>query len=375
MKISHFVENLNRGGLERTVIDLVRAQLQLGHECQVICLFEAGMLAAEMESLGVAVHACGKRRGLDLRALRRARGHLRAHRSDVLHTHNATAHYHAVLAAMGLGIGCIVNTRHGMGALQLASRREWLFRRTLGRTDAVVTVCEAARRELLASGRLPTAKLVAIANGIRIERFVPADSRTRAGLARTLGLAEGTRIIGTVGRLAPAKHHAALIKAFAAVHASHPSSTLVLVGDGSLRAELEAQARSHALENCVFLLGDRSDIADLLAGFDIFALSSLTEGYSIALLEACAAGLPIVATDVGGNREIVRDGSNGKLVAAGSVEQLGAALGSLLADPAACDAMGRAGRCWVSGQGSVTAMARRYDAVYQGLPPDPPISA
>jgi glycosyltransferase involved in cell wall biosynthesis len=214
LKISHFVENLNRGGLERTVIDLVRAQLQLGHECQVICLFEAGMLAAEMESLGVAVHACGKRRGLDLRALRRARGHLRAHRSDVLHTHNATAHYHAVLAAMGLGIGCIVNTRHGMGALQLASRREWLFRRTLGRTDAVVTVCEAARRELLASGRLPTAKLVAIANGIRIERFVPADAGTRAGLARTLGLAEGTRIIGTVGRLAPAKHHAALIKAF-----------------------------------------------------------------------------------------------------------------------------------------------------------------
>jgi glycosyltransferase involved in cell wall biosynthesis len=210
-----------------------------------------------------------------------------------------------------------------MGALQLASRREWLFRRTLGRTDAVVTVCEAARRELLASGRLPTAKLVAIANGIRIERFVPADAGTRAGLARTLGLAEGTRIIGTVGRLAPAKHHAALIKAFAAVHASHPSSPWCWVGDGSLRAELEAQARSHALENCVFLLGDRSDIADLLAGFDIFALPSLTEGYSIALLEACAAGLPIVATDVGGNREIVRDGSNGKLVAADSVEQLG----------------------------------------------------
>ena len=182
MKISHFVENLNRGGLERTVIDLVRAQLQLGHECQVICLFEAGMLAAKVQLAPVSQR-------LDLRALRRARGHLRAHRSDVLHTHNATAHYHAVLAAMGLGIGCIVNTRHGMGALQLASRREWLFRRTLGRTDAVVTVCEAARRELLASGRLPTAKLVAIANGIRIERFVPADSRTRAGLARTLGLA------------------------------------------------------------------------------------------------------------------------------------------------------------------------------------------
>ncbi|TAH45027.1 MAG: glycosyltransferase [Rhodocyclaceae bacterium] len=375
MKISHFVENLNRGGLERTVIDLIRAQLQQGHDCQVVCLFEAGSLAEELRALGVAVHACGKRRGLDMRALRRARAHLRAHATGVLHTHNATAHYHAVLASLGLGIRRVINTRHGMGALERASRREWLFRRTLGRTDAVVTVCEAARRELLASGRLPAAKLVAIANGIRVERFRPADADTRAGLARTLGLAERTRIIGTVGRLAPAKHHAALIKAFADVHPSHPSSALVLVGDGSLRTELEAQVSRHALGNRVFLLGDRSDIADLLTGFDIFALSSLTEGYSIALLEACAAGLPIVATDVGGNREIVRDGINGKLVAADSVEQLGAALASLLADPGTCDAMGRAGRDWVCGQGSVAAMARRYESLYKGLPPDPPASA
>ena len=102
MNVTHFVENLNRGGLERTVIDLIRAQLTLGHRCQVVCLFERGVLAEEVEALGVAVHACGKRRGFDVRALARARRLLREHGTEILHTHNATAHYHAVLAALGL---------------------------------------------------------------------------------------------------------------------------------------------------------------------------------------------------------------------------------------------------------------------------------
>lgn len=375
MKISHFVENLNRGGLERTVIDLIRAQLQLGHECQVLCLFEKGSLAAEVEELGVAVHACGKRRGMDVRALRRARHLLRVHGTEVLHTHNAAAHYHAVLAAFGLGIRRTINTRHGMGALDLASRREWLFRRTLFLTDAVVTVCEAAKRELLASGRLPAAKLVAIPNGIRVERFKAASAATRGGLTRALGLDDESCIIGTVGRLAPAKHQVALIDAFAAVQAAHPSSALVIVGDGQLRGELEARIRHHSLEGRVLMLGDRSDVAELLAGFSIFALPSLTEGYSIALLEACAAGLPIIASDVGGNREIVHEGRNGKLVAPGSVEQLTEALRDLLGDPGMRHRMGEAGRSWVSEQGSVRAMARRYDRLYQELTPDPQIDA
>ena len=363
MKVTHFVENLNRGGLERAVIDLIRAQLASGHQCQVICLFERGMLADELVALGVAVHACGKRRGFDLRALARARRHLKSHATEVLHTHNATAHYHAVLAAIGLGLRRIVNTRHGMGALE-SGRREWLYRRALGGTRAVVTVCEAARRELLRSGFIPGTKLVAVANGIRVERFRPADAEARARLASSLGLAPGTRVIGTVGRLARAKHHAALVEAFALLPDKVEKCALVIVGDGELRAELEAQIDAHSLRGQVHLLGDRSDIAELLGGFDIFALSSLTEGYSNALLEACAVGLPIVATDVGGNAEIVRDGSNGKLVAAGSASALAAALRELLDNSVIREEMGRQSRRWALEHGSFTAMADRYDALY-----------
>lgn len=364
MKISHFVENLNRGGLERAVIDLIRAQVALGHRCQVVCLFERGSLADELAELDVPVHACAKRRGLDLSALRRARRLLRAHATEVLHTHNATAHYHAVLAALGLPIRCTINTRHGMGALEVGSRREWLYRRSLARTDAVVTVCEAARRELLRLGTVPESRLVAIPNGIRIERYAAADADMRGRLLDSLGLPAQTRVIGTVGRLAPAKDHLGLITAFAGMSDQVPDCVLVIVGDGELRGELEARIRATSLQDRVFLLGDRNDVGDLLRGFDLFAMSSRTEGYSIALIEASAAALPIVATEVGGNAEIVRDGVNGRLVPAGDSVRMMTTLRELIEDPALRARLGQAGREWALREGSFTTMAKRYDALY-----------
>jgi sugar transferase (PEP-CTERM/EpsH1 system associated) len=366
VNVTHFVENLNRGGLERTVIDLIRAQLTLGHRCQVVCLFERGALADEVEALGVAVHACGKRRGFDVRALARARRLLREHGTEILHTHNATAHYHAVLAALGLGIRRTINTRHGMGALDTGSRRETLYRYAMRATNAVVTVCEAARRELERSAALPTGKLVSIPNGIRVDRFTPASAQARERLVIALRLPPQTRLIGTVGRLNWAKDHVGMIRAFAALRQRMPDCALVIVGDGERRAELAAFAGAEGLTDCVLLLGDRNDIADLLVGFDVFALSSLTEGYSIALLEACAAALPIVATDVGGNGEIVRDGVNGALVPPRSPDALAQALFEMLAEPERARSMGQAGREWVLGQGSFTTMAARYDALYAG---------
>ena len=364
MKISHVVENLNRGGLERAVIDLVRAQRARGHDCQVICLFERGSLADELVREGVAVHVCGKRRGVDFAALGRLRRHLGDHASEVLHTHNAVAHYHAVLAGLGLPIRRTINTRHGMGGLATGSRREWIYRRSLARTDFVVTVCEAARKEMLDRGTVPASKLLAVANGIRVEQFSPADDASRLRLAASLGLPAGTRVIGTVGRLNWAKDQSSLIVAFVRLQARLADTALVIVGDGELRAALQQQADQSGAATRIFLLGDRSDVAELLRGFDLFAMPSLTEGYSIALLEACAAGLPIVATDVGGNAEIVRDGINGVLVPARSEDALADALIGVLSHPLRMAEMGKASREWVLDEGSFMTMAVRYDAVY-----------
>ncbi len=366
INIVHVVENLERGGLERMVIDLAGMQRAAGHRCRVICLFQPGALAGELQAQGIDVHPCGKRGGFDFGAVRRLRGWLRAIPGAVVHTHNANAHYHTAAAAVGLPIARLINTRHGMGAAQPRSRGEWLYRLTMRRTDTVAAVCEAARARFAQQGVSPRGRLLSVPNGIRIERFAPASQARRSALRSDLGLATDTRIIGSVGRLNPVKDQATLLGAFARLHAEFADTALVLVGDGALRALLQSQAAALGIGDAVRFLGDRSDVRELLQGFDLFALSSLSEGYSMALLEACASGLPIVATDVGGNREIVIDGRNGLLVPPARDDALAEAFATLLRDPAGAAAMGGAGRAWALREASVDTMARRYDALYRG---------
>lgn len=372
MDIVHFVENLERGGLERTVIDLITAQRAMGHSCRVVCLYERGQLAPELLAQGVEIEACRKQRGLDWRAMRRARAALRRTPGAVLHTHNATAHYHAVLAATGLPLTCVVNTRHGMGMGAARNRKEWLYRRSMARTDYVVGVCEAVRRCFAGQGVRPRNALLAIPNGIRLERFNLATPTTRMGLAEELGWPPGSMIIGTVGRLHPVKDQARLLHALHGLRVRVPQAVLAIIGDGALRAELERQTGELGLGEAVRFLGDRSDVPRLLSGMYAFALPSRSEGYSVALLEACAAALPIVATDVGGNADIVRDGINGRLVAPGDTMALSSALQELCADAERAERMGRAGHEWVSVEGSFERMAMRYQGIYMrqsGLPP------
>jgi glycosyltransferase involved in cell wall biosynthesis len=250
VNITHLVENLNRGGLERVVIDLVREQVAEGHRVDVICLFEEGQLAPELD---VPIYAARKGGGFDVGAIRRVRARLKERGSAVLHTHNAMAHYYGMLAAIGLPIACRINTRHNMSGL----------------------------------------------------------------------------------------------------------------GGGSLRDELEAFAAEQGVADRVRFLGDRSDVRELLRGFDLLAVSSRTEGYSVVLVEASAVGLPIVATRVGGNAEIVRDGVSGLVVPPSDPAALAAGMRALLDDAARASRMGEAARAWALGEGSVETMARRYEAIYR----------
>jgi len=264
VNITHFVESLDRGGLERVVIDLVRAQRDAGYRCQVVCLFEAGALAPELAELGVPVLSCDKRRGLDLRAILKARRFLRRHATEILHTHNAISHYYAVLASRGLRLRRVVSTPHGMGATRAAAQRnthgrswrddrlEWLYGKSMAFTHAVAAVCETARREFQQRADLPARKILAVPNGIHVDRFAPASAADRQRLRQALGLPQDTRLAGFVGRLTWAKDHATLIRAFARVHRGSPDTALVLIGDGPLRAPCQA-------------LLDEAGLADLAA--------------------------------------------------------------------------------------------------------------
>jgi glycosyltransferase involved in cell wall biosynthesis len=364
VNIVHVVESLALGGLERVVVSLVGIQIRHGHRVRVVCLFQEGVLAAQVRALGAEVIVCHKTAGLNVRALRALREAVRAFDADVVHTHNAVAHYYAALATIGLRLGSLLNTRHGMGSFPFSWRRELLYRIALARSDAAVSVCEAARQRFVSHRIMPTAKALTVRNGADVSLFDERNPAARAELLAACAIKGEPIVFGTVGRLSAAKDHAGLLLAMRRLVDDGVNAILVIVGDGELRDALHAQCERLELRSRVHLLGARSDIPRLLAAFDAFVLSSVTEGYSLALVEACAAALPCVVTDVGGNGEIVRNRVSGMLVPPGAPVQLATAMRSVCESPQSRAAMGRSARAWALENGTLEAMYRQYHAIY-----------
>ena len=364
MRIVHVVETLERGGLERVVVDLCNGQRAAGHEVSVLCIFRLGTLAAELAAAGIPVHCVHKGIGLDPRAIWRLRAFLRSSRADVVHAHNAAATYLVALAGLLLGRRhALLSTRHGMGELRRGSRKERLFGWAVRRCAAVVTVCEAARRQFLQAGLVGAGQVVVICNGIRTDEIIEATSTARTQARQALGLSPADFVVGSVGRLNWAKDYGLLIAAFGSALAQS-SATLVLVGDGGEKAALQAVAADKGLADRVRFLGDRSDVRAILPAFDVFCLSSRTEGYSIALLEAATAGLALVATEVGGNAEIVRAEVTGLLVPAGDERALAGALQAMWSDSELRGRLARNAREWALRQATVEAMVNGYLQLY-----------
>jgi glycosyltransferase involved in cell wall biosynthesis len=365
--VLHLVDSLDIGGLETTVLRLAKAQAAAGLDVTVATLFRPGALVEAITQAGVVHAPIGKRPGFDGGALLRIRRLVRSRRTRILHTHNPVAHYYGVLATLGQPVHR-VNTRHDMGVHARTRRLDRIYRGVMPATSAVVAVCEAARAAFVERALVPARLLSVIHNGIE-PCALPTDAE-RGSARRALGLQDADRrlVVGTVGRLNTVKRIDVLVEAWRHV-ADARDAHLVVVGDGPERAALESLVRSRGLERCVSFVGARMDVRNLLPAFDLFALSSDTEGMSVALVEASWAGLATVATDVGGNPEIVLPEQTGILVQPGAPRALAHAIGALLADPARRNSMGRAARsraerCW-----TVDAMSRAYMQVY-GLAPD-----
>ena len=364
MKIVHVVESLDVGGLEHTVLALARAQRRRGHGVALICLWHRGALAERAAAEGIDVQCCNKRGGLDLLALRALRGMLARARADVVHSHNSMAHYYTAAAALGLGLPRLLSTRHGMGSADLNARRERLYRLAMRRTDAAVSVCAAARTRFVEQRIMPAHKAVVVPNGIELAHFMVRDAEHGQRLRQALGLPAQALLFGSIGRLHEAKRQRLLLRALRMLLDDGQAAALVLVGEGDQRASLEEDVDELGLNRHVRMLGARADVPELLAGMDVFVLPSRTEGYSLALVEASAAALAIIATRVGGNAEIVEDGVGGLLVPAEDVNALARAMAQMLADAPLRQRLGAAARAWALREGSLETMAERYLALY-----------
>ncbi len=351
--------SLNTGGLERLVLDLLRQGPAVGVEYSLCLLEDAGELADQARELGTPVTVLGRRPGLDFSLVPRIRRLLRDSGARVLHAHNQAPAFYGGLAARWAGRP-LVQTRHGASFNQDRSRR-WV--NALAAHLSRITVCVGA--DSLAVARrvdhLPASRLRLIYNGVDTRRYAP-DPAARAAARAALGLAEGERVVISVGRLSPEKDYATLLRAVATLPAFW---RLLLVGDGAEMERLAALRDELGLGGRALLLGQRRDIPALLNAADVFALSSLSEGVSLALLEAMAVGLPAVVTEVGGNPEVVLPGATGLLLPPGLPHELALALLEALDDPARAAAWGRAGRERVLERFSLEGMARAYAALYR----------
>jgi glycosyltransferase involved in cell wall biosynthesis len=364
LRIVHVVESLDVGGLEHMVVAMAAEQKRVGHDVRILCLWHTGDLAPKAEQAGVPVACCFKGQGLDWRAARRLRAMLREAKPDVLHTHNAMAHYYAVAVSLGLGIPVVVSTRHGGGA-KIKDRIEQLYKLSMRATTYAVAVSKAGRAHFVASGLIPEDKARAVPNGIDLSAFEARTDARCDALRQELGLLPGTVTFGTVGRLNEVKRQGDLLRATRArLDAGDPIS-LVIVGDGPMRAELDTLIDELKLHEHVRMLGVRRDVPRLLAAMDVFVLCSRTEGYSLALVEASAAALPIIATDVGGNKEIVADNVSGLIVPPANHDALTQAMARLCASADMRRQYGAAARKWALSEGTLAVMCAAYDKLYR----------
>jgi len=283
-------------------------------------------MAEVLTAEGIPYRIFSRKGKLDVKLIRRLAGQFRADQVQVVHTHHLGQLMYAGIAGRLAGAR-IVHTEHEVYTISQL-RFRWLLRLLSTLTDAVTAVSEPVAAFLENQVGIPTTKVQTIPNGVDISRYRSASPLNRA----SLGWKNEDVIIACIARLEPEKGHAALLDAFQQVHARFSHARLLLIGDGSERGSLNTRVTALNLNGSVQFLGIRGDIPALLATSDIVALASSREGLPLVVLEAMAAGKPVVATRVGSVPDVVKDGQSGFLIPSGDTNELTQALQIMIRD-------------------------------------------
>ena len=365
MRVTHVVYSLARGGQEKLLMDLGLCQKRSGHRVSVCSITKKeGPFARQLEENGVEVLAL-KSTGFSLRVVDRLAAELRRLRTTVVHTHNTTAHFYGGFAARVAKVPAVINTRHGVGGTRVNHLREGLFRCTQVLADRVVFVCDAARGQHVARHVVPADKALTIYNGVPLESYaIDLDSTARERMLRELGANPQDRVVSVVARLEPIKDLPTFVRAAGRVLASEPNTRFLIIGGGSQEAHIRQIVDDLGIGNAISLLGDRRDVGRLLAGTDLFVLPSINEGMPLTLIEAMSAGVPVVATRVGGVPEVVAHDETGLLVPPQDPGAMAEAMLELLRDTGRARSMGRRGMQRARQQFRLETMVAAYQAVY-----------
>ncbi len=354
------VDSLEVGGAERQVVDLTVALRRKGYGVTVACSV-AGDLSGALEEAGVPVRPLLERlakRRLNLAYAWRLRQLLRRERFDLVHAHIYASVVAAAIATLRTDVPLVI-TEHTEASWQ-DWRARWASRWVYRRVARIIAVSTPIRRRLIERDSVHPALITIIPNAVVFAPEPPAEAQPPAELRER-------PLVGVIARLQPEKGVANFLKAAARVTPEFPEAHFVVAGDGPLRQELATLTKDLNLRGHVHFLGFRSDASALMKSLDVLVVPSVTEGSPLVTLEAMAAGVPVVASAVGGIPDQIRHDKEGLLVPPGDPDALGDALLALLRDHERARRLGEAGRRHAASQFSHATMVRQIEDVYRDV--------
>ena len=358
MKILHVETGRHLYGGPQQVIYLVSALLARGHDCTLVCPPETGVDSAA-RSAGIQVRNLFCAGDLDLPFAYRLTQFIQATGPDLVHCHSRRgADILGGLAASFADVPAIVSRRVDNTEMRLmAALRYRPFRKIIAISEAIAAV--------LRDHDVDADRIEVIRSAVDTTRLgKPVD---RDAFRKEFGLPKDATIIGAAGQLIPRKGHRYLLQASADLRHKHPAIRLIIFGEGHLNNQLRAQAASLGLGEVVQFAGFREDLDDFMGAFDIFAHPALAEGLGVATLKAAAAGVPVIGFNAGGLPEAVVDGETGILVSPENVEELRAAIATLIDDDDLRHRMGAAGQQRMQSEFSIDTMADKHDEFYESV--------
>ncbi len=333
LKILRVITWLPVGGIERRLVATLPRLDRERFDVSLVCIRERGPLAEELEAADIPVECVPLHSRWDPWGLQRLAGLMRERRIDIVHGHMYRGNVPATVAARLAGVRRVWCQVHNVDTWE-TRRQAWVDRRLCRWRSGMIAVSESVRGDVIETLRLPPERVRVIRNGVEIERFSLARGR-RGQLRAERGVRPDQTVFLFAGRLVEQKRCRDFLDAFGRLQSEPAGEGLRawIVGDGPCREALERQAGRLPRPDAVQFFSARDDVEDFMAAADVFVLPSTKEGFSNALVEAMASGLAIVATDVGGNTEAVRDGLEGRIVPPLKTDPLTEVLRALWREP------------------------------------------
>jgi glycosyltransferase involved in cell wall biosynthesis len=366
--LAYVVHSLHPGGTEKLVVEMALAFSE-EFRVHVFCLDEPGHWAGVLRQRGIPVHCLWRQPGVDLRVSWRLANAVRQVGAQVIHAHQCTPWFYAALARLLYGAPRLLLEEHG----RFYPEQDRPLRRLVNRlviarlTHRFVAVSEDVKARLTRYEGVDSGRIEVIYNGVRPQPLLGQEAR--AALRDQWGFAPGDFVVGTAGRFDPIKNLPMLVRALAQARATDGRIRGMLIGDGPEHASIRALVEQMDLGEAIRLPGFRDDARALVQCMDLFVLSSLSEGTSMALLEAMHGGVPVAVTNVGGNPEIVVPGETGWIVESGATESLARTMVEAAANPERCRALAQAALRRLDACFTFDRMIAGYRSLYRGLIP------